>query len=99
MKFIKKVVIVQGEVYRPIILFDKYPGSDFKEEKFCLILGGYEDYELQNYRFGGFQVHLHLLVEEWIEYSPKFTRPVNFKQKYTVTAGRALKVTTDMVND
>jgi hypothetical protein len=47
-------------------MFDRYPGKEFTDEMFCLVLGGFSDYELQNYNFAALQIHLHLLIEEWI---------------------------------
>jgi hypothetical protein len=38
-------------------------------------------------------------VEEWLEYTSKLTNTITFKQKHTITAGKAVKITTDIISD
>lgn len=40
-----------------------------------------------------------MLIEEWIEYPASVTREVLFGAKHTITAGKALKITTDISRD
>jgi hypothetical protein len=80
-------------------MFDHYPGKEFPDEQYCLILGGFSDYEQENYNFAALQVHLHLLVEEWVEYPTKLTREVPFNNKHTITAGKGLKISHDISRD
>lgn len=98
-KYIKKVIIRAGEIYKPLIIFDNYPGAEFRNEKYCLILGGFEDYEHQTYIFGALQIHMHLLVEEFVEYTSKLTKIVNFRQKHIITAGKAVKITHNIISN
>ena len=99
LRFIKKATLFGRETHKPMIMFDNYPGSEFPEEQFCLVVGGFEDYEQQHYNFSALQVHLHLLLEEWLDYPPHLTREVPFAQKHTITSGKALKVSSDIIND
>lgn len=62
-------------------------------------MGGFSDYEQENYNFSALQIHLHLLIEEWIEYPLKLTREIPFSRKVTITAGKGLKITTDISRD
>lgn len=63
------------------------------------MIGGFSDYEQQHFIFSGLQMHLHLLLEEWIEYSSRLTREVPLDCKHTITSGKAIKVSTDMISD
>ena len=80
-------------------MFDFYPGKEFTDEQFCLVLGGFSDYEQENYNFAALQIHLHLLVEEWIDYPLKLTNEIVFTKKHTITSGKGLKITTDISRD
>lgn len=62
-------------------------------------MGGFSDYEQQHYVFGALQIHLHLLLAEWLDYPTALTREVPFDQNHTLTAGCALKVSSDIVSD
>lgn len=90
--FVKKVVIANQEVYRPVILFENYAGCN-STDMYCLVIGGYSDSVFHTYICSAFQINLHLLLSKWFEYPSSQTVCVEFKSfQFPITAGKAIKI-------
>ncbi len=72
--FIKKSILYKQEIFYPCILIDHYP--EIIDEQFLLICGGASDSQLHNYNYHALQVHLHILLSDWLKYPHEQTKKI-----------------------